>query len=388
MSHAPSTENGIETPEERDKRILDDRRAWHRLDRQARREVEQEEVIQETWDNLRQELNPDSDPTESGYPLMTLSKLRAKPKPKWKVEGVIAENTICVIGGPTNIGKTFVGVDLTAHIALGLKWEGRDVVQGRVAYLIAEGADFFPDRVTAWEQYNGQTVPEQDYLVYDGEDFNLSDSSAVQRMCATVARREIDVLVIDTLSQLGGLQNENDNVQMAVAVNAAVRIRRARPGCTVIIMHHANAQGFLRGAKSLPGDVDTVLMLVPTQKPKKADAADGSVSATFSLTTERERGGKQRNAATVTLPGWHLEDVGPSKVAVRLAMTHDPYQERILSVLADGEWHGAADFEKDWDDPSGKWSRGRQRTAMKHLSSRIEERGSTRDKQYRLKVED
>lgn len=377
---SPSTDDGLETAEEREQRIYEQRREYYRADFRARRDVEQEHALEQEWADLNWDVSA-NEAVDGGFRLMTLSKLRAKPKPEWLIDGLIAQSSICVIGGPTNIGKTFVGVDLTAHIALGRKWEGYEVVQGRVAYLIAEGSEFFPDRVAAWEQYNEQKVPESEYLVHDGQGFNLSNPAAVNDMCITVARNAIDVVVIDTLSQLGGLQNENDNAQMAAAVKAAVRIRRARPGCTVIIVHHANAQGLLRGAKALWADVDTVIMVAPP-KGAKGDAEKGS----FVVTTEYDRGGKQRNAAQVTIPGWHLEDVGPSKVAVRLAMTHDPYQDRILAVLEDGEWHGAADFKRDWDDPSGKWSQRRYRTALSKLSDRIEERGETRNKQYRRKA--
>lgn len=379
---APSTEDGFETAEEKQRRVYEDRLAFHRADRDARAAVEKEAAIQAEWAGL-QPVDP-HDTADGAFRLMTLSKLRARPKPEWLVEGLIAQSSICVIGGPTNIGKTFVGVDLTAHIALGIPWEGCEVVRGRVAYLIAEGSEFFPDRVTAWEQYNGQTVPEGEYLVHDGQGFMLLDPAAVGNMCATVVRNEIDVVVIDTLSQLGGLTNENDNAQMAGAVKAAVRIRRARPGCTVIIVHHANAQGLLRGAKALWADVDTVLMVAPA---KGAKDDPGTPKGSFVISTEYDRGGKQRNAATATIPGWHLEDMGPSKVAVRLAMPSDPYQDRILAVLADGEWHGSADFEKDWNDPSGKWSRGRYRTAIERLSDRITKQGETRNTQYRLKEE-
>ncbi|MER7797608.1 AAA family ATPase [Microbacterium sp. NPDC096154] len=359
-------------------RIRDERTLFYRADREARALVDKETELEAEWAGLQRGLTPDD--ASGGFRLMTLSKLRARPKPAWLIDGLIAQSSVCVIGGVTNVGKTFVSVDLTAHIALGKEWEGRNVVQGRVAYLIAEGAEWFPDRVAAWEQHNGHAVPESEYLVHDGQGFLLLDPAAVADMCVTVARNEIDVVVIDTLSQLGGLTNENDNSQMAAAVKAAVRIRRARPGCTVIIVHHANAQGLLRGAKALWADVDTVLM-VAAAKGAKGTTPEG----TFALSTEYDRGGKQRNAAQVTIPGWHLEDVGPSKVAVRLAMPHDPYQERILAVLADGEWHGAADFKKDWDDPSGAWSQRRYRTAMSKLAGLIEEQGETRNKQYRRK---
>lgn len=381
---SPSTDDGLETAEEREQRIYEQRREYHRADARARRDVEQEMALEDEWASLTWEVNPD-DPADGGFRLMTLSKLRSQPKPKWLIDGLIAQSSICVLGGPTNIGKTFVGVDLTAHIALGREWEGHRVVQGRVAYLIAEGAEFFPDRVAAWEQYNEQKVPEREYLVHDGQGFHLSNPAAVSDMCITVARNAIDVVVIDTLSQLGGLVNENDNAQMAAAVKAAVRIRRARPGCTVIIVHHANAQGLLRGAKALWADVDTVLMVAPPKGAKAGNGAD-TPKGSFILTTEYDHGGKQRNAAQITIPGWHLEDVGPSKVAVRLAMSHDPYQDRIMAVLEDGEWHGAADFKRDWDDPSGKWSQRRYRTALGKLADRIEERGETRNKQYRRKA--
>jgi hypothetical protein len=59
------------------------------------------------------------------------------------VENLLIASQLSVVFGPANVGKSFFVVDLALHIALGWKWRDRDVEQGGVLYVAAEGQAYF-----------------------------------------------------------------------------------------------------------------------------------------------------------------------------------------------------------------------------------------------------
>lgn len=365
-SPAPADEDGRLTPKQQaviDQGALQDQidsqLMWLRADKLAKVQFEAEEQAERAA-------------TRPMLEVVTLSELRARPKPDWWITGMVAQSTLVGLIGPQNEGKTFVAADMLACIATGTDWHEHKVRSGRVLYLPGEGVEFFPDRVTAWEQHYIARVDDEDFQVIE-EGFNLSDPSAVDALCAIVAEGEYDVICIDTLSQLGGIENENDNAQMAAVVNAAKRIRQARPGSTVILVHHTNKSGGIRGASALEGNLDTVIMLRP---------GDGDRKGFFSLSTERP--GKQKNAERVTLDHFHLVPSGPALVVARKALAAGPYRDAIMAVLADGEWHKAAEFRAEWKG-TDDWKPSRYRAAMEQLTGAgiVVQQGTNKAAQYK-----
>jgi RecA-family ATPase len=55
------------------------------------------------------------------------------------VKGIMPDRGVGLIYGPSTVGKTFVELDLAAHIAEGREWFGHRVRQRPVAILILEG---------------------------------------------------------------------------------------------------------------------------------------------------------------------------------------------------------------------------------------------------------
>ena len=51
--------------------------------------------------------------------------------------------------------KTFLALDIAAHVSLGLEWHGRPVRPGRVVYVYAEGRTGLGPRLRAWKAYTG-----------------------------------------------------------------------------------------------------------------------------------------------------------------------------------------------------------------------------------------
>lgn len=85
--------------------------------------------------------------------------------PDWLIEEVIESETLCVLYGPPNAGKSLALLDALYHVAAGKPWRGRDVKQGCVLYVSVEGPNGTARRAKAWRAHHG---------VADGEKLPLA----------------------------------------------------------------------------------------------------------------------------------------------------------------------------------------------------------------------
>lgn len=287
----------------------------------------------------------DEDETEDPNPilLVSLSELRNRPRPQWFIDGVLQQGTVAVLGGASGIGKTFLVLDMVGHMLHGMDWQGHATKRARVIYVAAEGVSSFGTRIGAWEQFYSAPWPE-DAIAFVESGVSMREPESIKHLAQRLDQFECDLLVLDTLSQLSNINNENDNAEMAATIHVARLWQRRNPSSTVLLVHHVTKQtandkgGKLRGGGSLKANADTVIM---TQR-----AASGDW---FEVTTDPEADGKQRDGAAVHITGLGLMDYAGSKIVHAIAGS-SPEELRgrrisaIDSVLADGKEHGKADF--------------------------------------------
>ena len=181
------------------------------------------------------------------------------PRPTWMLPGLLQDNSVAVIFGPTGSFKSFIALDIALHIANGKAGYGRDACDPKpVVYFDAE--NFFETataKVPAWKLVNQSAQRFPLYLVekippaVEHEQIN----KAISCMKAHPA-----LVVIDTLAFLGRGLEENSSRDMNLVLAAAEHIRDHFK-CTVLLIHHTgkNAENGPRGSSAIAAGVTTML---------------------------------------------------------------------------------------------------------------------------------
>ncbi len=188
--------------------------------------------------------------------LLSRSGLATLPKPEPLIADTIDRRTVAVVAGHFGSLKSFILQAWAASIATGSPWLGREVEQGAVLYVAAEGAQGLHPRFSAWEYGWQQRIPD-DALDVLPEPVNLMDAGAVAALCELAAGRSL--VVLDTLARCLVGADENSARDMGIAVDALYWVRNATGSGTVVAAHHTGKdRATIRGSSALEAGVDTV----------------------------------------------------------------------------------------------------------------------------------
>lgn len=192
---------------------------------------------------------------EPQWTFTSLADLRARPRPKWLIQDILVEATAAVLSGDSQSFKTFSALDMALCVATGTPWHGRPVLSGAVVYIAAEGGWTLRDRLEAWETGRGIEAPDERFHLLEVP-VSIGDVATVANFSAFIRARAPRLVVIDTLSACAEGLKENASEDMATFVRHMKAIAR-ETGATVVVIHHNNKGGDLRGAVSLKNDADT-----------------------------------------------------------------------------------------------------------------------------------
>jgi hypothetical protein len=88
----------------------------------------------------------------NGFTLTRMSAIKFDNSPQCIIEDLIPRESLVLVWGPPKCGKTFWTFDLVAHIALGRSYGGRQVEQGPIVYIAAEGEQGIKARSVSFRQ--------------------------------------------------------------------------------------------------------------------------------------------------------------------------------------------------------------------------------------------
>lgn len=290
--------------------------------------------------NTSESKNPQ---TGISFNLLTPDELDALPPLRFVVQGVLPETGLAAIYGPPASGKTFLALDLAAHIASGENsWFGRRVFKRPVVYLALEGGRGLKNRCAAWKQANGETLSPDFLTVVDP--LFLNDTRYVNALIAElVTRCGADcgaVIFIDTLSKAIPGADENSAQEIGNALHSAELIARSVNGLVVIVHHSGkDSQRGLRGSSVLEGNIDTTIKV--SRDPARSHRSwsigkmkDGPDDATGAFDLDVVPLGKDEDGTDITSCA-----VRPIQVLGTLKRTEPrgKHQSTVLAALRDHE---------------------------------------------------
>lgn len=191
--------------------------------------------------------------------LLTPAQLRGRPRAAHLIKGVLKLSSATWLIGAPGSYKSFVALDWAAHVASGKDWNGRKVAKRKVIYVLAEGAESFQDRITAWEMRHAEQLDDLLILpvaVQARGDDGRGISPAWRELAALVAEEKPGLVVLDTQARLSVGLEENSNTEMGVWVQAVDMVKRAADCCALVVHHTGRNGGDARGASAIDGAQD------------------------------------------------------------------------------------------------------------------------------------
>lgn len=155
-----------------------------------------------------------------------------------------------ILYGMPGSGKSFVAIDFAKRLSLAYSRKA-------VVYSAGEGKHGLYGRSAAWTKHF-QAETENLYL-WD-EAIPLLNPEAVQEFIETVRPLNPVFIIVDTLARAMLGENENDTAVMGRFIQSAEMVMRELD-CGMLLVHHTNRQGYLRGSIALDGGADSILKI-------------------------------------------------------------------------------------------------------------------------------
>lgn len=178
--------------------------------------------------------------------------------PVYLLEGLIPEAKVVAFYAEGGSVKTWSAFDLAISVATGRPWLGKyPVKQGKALYLDFEDGRYEFQRRSRILLGGLEPLPDLGYWYCDRR---LTEVDLWKQL----APLDLKLLVIDALnSGMPAGTDENDNA-FSEAVKLAGRFTAV--GCTVVIIHHANKTGGMRGHSSVRDQCDVVFKFDPVSE--------------------------------------------------------------------------------------------------------------------------
>lgn len=210
--------------------------------------------------------------------------LTAAAKPL--IKGLLDQGAMSVVYGQSNVGKTFLTVDIGYHIATGLSYAGMKTTRGHVIYLSAEGGRSITKRLSALCMKYGTTADVDFHLLRSSIDLRRPDADLLPLIVAIKGLGvPVSLIVVDTLSRALAGGDENSSVDMGQIVTNFDKLRE-HTNAHLMVVHHSgkNQAAGARGHSLLRAATDTEIEVSEgVIAAKKQRDLDKNWSSSFTL---------------------------------------------------------------------------------------------------------
>lgn len=252
------------------------------------------------------------------------------------IKGLLDQGAMSVVYGQSNVGKTFLTVDMAYHVATGTPYAGMRTTRGHVVYLSAEGGRSITKRLAALALKHGNADPVDLLLLRSTVDLRRPDADlkplavAIKRLGVPVA-----LIVVDTLSRALAGGDENSSVDMGNIVNNFDKLRDFTQAHLMVVHHSGKNQAAgARGHSLLRAATDTEIEvadgLIEAKKQRDLDKNWSSGFVLDVVTLGVDGDGDPVTSCTVRLVSRHEG----ADVAVG-ALTYS--EEKVVAAVAELE---------------------------------------------------
>lgn len=234
-----------------------------------------------------------------------------------------------VIYGASNTGKTFIGLDMACHVALGWDWQGRKTKAGKVVYIAAEGGLGIRERLEAFRRHHNM-MGYADIFIIPSNVCLCGQESDLEAFLKTIADiDDIKLIVIDTLARAMGGGDENTAKDMGAFIQNCDFIRE-QTKAHVMIIHHSGKDETrgARGSNALKGAIDTEVYvsqdngIISSQVTKQRDGMTGKI---FSFVLQSYEVGQDEDGDFIISCALQNTDPPEKKNNKLSAQTHKAY---------------------------------------------------------------
>ena len=175
---------------------------------------------------------------------------------QYVLKGWLGRGSFSCLYGPSNVGKTFVVVDIGCAVALGDEWAGHRTTAGTVVYVAAEGGNGILNRLAAVRKAKPAFTEADFYCLRAPVDIHGEIDPGA--LCELIKPLEPSLLIIDTLARSMGEGDENSTKDMSKFVKGCDLVRE-ETGAHVMVVHHTGKDETrgARGSYALFAAVDT-----------------------------------------------------------------------------------------------------------------------------------
>lgn len=182
--------------------------------------------------------------------MLTPSQIRERPRPKPLIKGLLnMDSETWMIGAPGS-KKSFVALDMGAHVARGQEWQGFKVTKADVLIIVAEGVGGTGQRIEAWEKTYG---PMPDNMKLLPRPVQAKDAKAWATLVEACRRLQPGLIVIDTQARSTVGLEENSATEMGIYTEAVRAAREATGACVLTVHHTGRKGGDARGSSAIDG---------------------------------------------------------------------------------------------------------------------------------------
>ena len=212
--------------------------------------------------SLREYIENNLQKKKINFELVPVSQIIATTKkPNWLIKDICEKDSVIALFGAAKSGKSFIAVDMAAHISKGLDWNGYTTKESTVVYLAGEGQRGIARRVSAWASVNKQELTDAPFLI-SNRGARLLDENDHKNLKDTLYLAEdtygdIGMIFIDTLARNFGAGNENSTEDMNAFVERIDDLKDNFNACICLVHHTGHGtSNRARGSSVLPAAVD------------------------------------------------------------------------------------------------------------------------------------